>query len=83
MKSASYESGQAPIGEGRVTLMMQYYVYVLMFVVFDVAIMFLFAWGIGYVSIGIQGAFVMGIFLAILFIPIGYALHLADKRELW
>ncbi len=34
-----------PTGEGRSHFMMQYYAYILMFVVFDVMSIFLYAWG--------------------------------------
>ena len=44
IKFLPMECGQMPTGEGRSHFMMQYYSYILMFVVFDVMSIFLFAW---------------------------------------
>ena len=45
VKFLPMECGQMPTGEGRSHFMMQYYAYILMFVVFDVMSIFLYAWG--------------------------------------
>ena len=45
VKFLPMECGQMPTGEGRSHFMMQYYAYILMFVVFDVMAIFLYAWG--------------------------------------
>ncbi len=78
-----FESGQVPQGEARRRLVMQYYPYLLMFVVFDVVGMFLFAWGISYTKIPYTGSFLVLLFLFLLAAPLGYALQLALKREIW
>ncbi len=83
VKQATYESGQVPVGEGRVSMMMQYYVYLLIFVVFDVVSMFLYAWGAVYLNVGFQSTYVILLLLLVLLIPIGYALKLSTRRELW
>ena len=54
-----------------------------MFVVFDVTVMFLFSWGVSFTRLGIQTLQVMLPFLAIVLIPMAYALSLAGKRENW
>jgi len=78
-----FESGQVPQGEARTRLVMQYYPYLLMFVVFDVVGMFLFAWGISYRAIPLNASFLVLLFLFLLAAPLGYALHLALHRENW
>ena len=84
MKRATFESGQVPTGEARVHLMMQYYPYLLIFVVMDVIAMFLFAWATTSITISsIATAFVIGLFLLVIFIPLGFALRLAGRRDLW
>jgi len=83
VKHTVFECGQVPIGEGKRHFMMQYYAYLLMFVVFDVVSMFLFAWGVSYIDLGFQSAVVITAFLAVILVPIGYALTLAGRRELW
>ena len=44
VKFLPMECGQMPTGEGRSHFMMQYYAYILMFVVFDVMSIFLYTW---------------------------------------
>jgi|TARA_B100001964_G_scaffold226150_1_gene274745 NADH-quinone oxidoreductase subunit A len=83
IKAQPFESGQIPTGEGRLNFMMQYYAYLLMFVIFDVMSMFIFAWAASYFQIGFSSAGIIIGFLVILFVPMGYALHLAGRRELW
>jgi NADH-quinone oxidoreductase subunit A len=78
-----FESGQVPQGEARRRLAMQYYPYVLMFVVFDVVGMFLFAWGISFTQIPIGSSLMVLLFLLLLGAPLGYALRLALRRENW
>ena len=78
-----FESGQVPQGEGRRRLAMQYYPYLLMFVVFDVVGMFLFAWGISFSKLPLDVSFLVLLFIVLLAAPLGYALNLALHRENW
>ncbi len=81
MKQSTFEAGQVPTGNARVHLIMQYYAFLLIFVVFDVVSMFLFAWAA--VSFSLVSAITIGVFLGIIFIPIAYAISLAGRKELW
>jgi NADH:ubiquinone oxidoreductase subunit 3 (subunit A) len=82
MKLATFEAGQVPQGDARVHLLMQYYAYLLIFVIADVVSIFLYAWAMAsYVPI--SGAISIGIFLLLIFVPLGYGIHLARKRDLW
>lgn len=83
IKEQPFESGQISTGEGRLNFMMQYYAYLLMFVVFDVMTMFIFAWGSSYFQLSVPSASIIIVFLGILLVPLGYALHIAGKSELW
>jgi len=83
IKSQTFESGQIPKGESRVHLMMQYYAYLIMFVVFDVVIMFMLAWSTAFARLGPSSALVVLPFLVAIFIPMWYALKLAGRREIW
>lgn len=83
IKESTFECGQVPVGEARVSLMMQYYAYLLMFVVCDVMVMFLFAWAVAYLNVGIHTSLYIIVFLGLILVPIVYALRLAGKRELW
>jgi len=78
-----FESGNVPQGEARKRVVMQYYPYLLMFVVFDVVGMFLFAWGISFAAIPAGDSLLVILFLILLGAPLGYALRLALHRENW
>ena len=54
-----------------------------MFVIFDVNVMILIAWGHAFTNIGIQSLVSLLPFLAVLLCPMAYALHLAGRRENW
>jgi len=45
--------------------------------------MFLFAWGLNLRALGEAGSLPVLVFIVVLLIPLGYALHLADHRENW
>jgi NADH-quinone oxidoreductase subunit A len=81
MKLATFEAGQVPQGDARIHLLMQYYPFLLIFVIADVVGMFLYAWGAA--TIPVSGALAIGIFLGLIFIALAYALYFARKRELW
>ena len=83
VKFLPMECGQVPSGEGRSHFMMQYYSYILMFVVFDVMSIFLYAWGVTFFSIPKEATLPMIRFLGIMFAAMGYALFLAGRKGIW
>jgi len=85
IKNAPFEAGQVPRGRGKMHYMMQYYAYLLMFVVFDVMAMFLFAWAVAYqpLALGQFSGWLMTIFVGALLIPMALTVHMAGKREIW
>jgi NADH-quinone oxidoreductase subunit A len=85
LKNAPFESGQVPQGAGKMHFMMQYYAYLLMFIVFDVLGMFLYAWAAAYkpLALGLSSDWAVTLFIGMLFIPMGFALVLAGRRDLW
>lgn len=83
VKFLPMECGQVPVGEGRSHFMMQYYAYILMFVVFDVIAIFLYAWGSSLLSISREATLPMIAFLGIMFAAMGYALYLSGRKGIW
>jgi NADH-quinone oxidoreductase subunit A len=83
VKFLPMECGQIPTGEGRSHFMMQYYAYILMFVVFDVMSIFLYAWGSSLLSIRKEATLPMMAFLGIMFAAMGYALYLSGRKGIW
>jgi NADH-quinone oxidoreductase subunit A len=82
-KRAPFESGQISSGAGRTRFIIQYYPYILMFVVYDVIAMFLFAWAINLRALGAAGTLPILVFMLVALPPLAYALHLANRRENW
>src|SRR5208283_5772200 len=77
MKRATFEAGQVPTGEARVHLMMQYYPYLLIFVVMDVISMFLFAWATTTITLSsIDSSLAIGLFLLVIFASLVFGLQL-------
>lgn len=74
VKESTYECGMKPFGDARIQLDVKYYLYALMFVLFDVEAIFLFPWAIAYnhlkFSVLILEAFV---FVFILIVGLVYA----------
>ena len=66
IKQATYECGLETVGDTWVQFKVQYYIYGLIFLVFDVEMVFLFPWAVTYDRLGLLGFVEMAIFLAIL-----------------
>lgn len=72
-KSDAYECGVRTYGETWVRFRIQYYIYALMFVVFDIETVFLFPWAVSYAGLGSFALIEMIVFLVILSIGLVYA----------
>ncbi len=73
-KLSTYESGIDPIGTGWAQTNVRYYVFALLFVVFDVEAVFLFPWAIVFERLGTQAFVEMLIFIGILALALLYAI---------
>lgn len=80
-KGISYESGVDPIGESWIQYNIRYYLFALLFVIFDVEAVFLYPWAVAYDSLRSSvGLFVLGeMLLFIFFLVLG--LIYAWKKE--
>ena len=83
VKFLPMECGQVPSGEGRTHFMMQYYPYILMFVIFDVVAIFLYAWGSALLELPKSATLSMMGFLAIMFGAMSFALYQSGRRRIW
>lgn len=83
VKFLPMECGQVPKGEGRTHFMMQYYAYILMFVVFDVMAIFLYAWGSTLFNLSPEATLPIIAFLGIMFAAMAFALHQSRRRNIW
>jgi NADH-quinone oxidoreductase subunit A len=72
-KFVTYECGVDPIGGGWSQTTVRYYIFALLFVIFDVEAVFLFPWAVVYEKIGVFAFVEMMIFIAILALGLVYA----------
>lgn len=72
-KYTTYESGNEPVGEGQIRFNIRYYLFALMFIVFDVETVFLYPWAVAYKKLGLFALVEMSIFVAMLAVGLLYA----------
>ncbi|MCL4155693.1 UNVERIFIED_CONTAM: hypothetical protein GTU68_017845, partial [Idotea baltica] len=72
-KGLTYESGVDAIGDRWSQTQIRYYVFALLFVIFDVEAIFIFPWATRLEVYGFFGLVEMGIFVAILLLGLAYA----------
>lgn len=72
-KMSTYECGVDPIGSGWTQSTIRYYIFALLFVIFDVEAVFLFPWAVVFEDIGLFAFVEMMIFVAILALGLLYA----------
>jgi NADH-quinone oxidoreductase subunit A len=72
-KSMAYESGVNPVGDGWSQSQVRYYIFALLFVVFDVEAVFIFPWATQLERYGTFGLVEMGIFVFVLLLGLVYA----------
>ncbi|WP_211326591.1 NADH-quinone oxidoreductase subunit A [Paenibacillus flagellatus] len=72
-KQTTYESGNEPVGESHVRFNIRYYLFALMFVIFDVETVFLYPWAVAYDFLGLFALIEMLIFVALLVVGLIYA----------
>jgi NADH-quinone oxidoreductase subunit A len=72
-KVISYESGVDPVGAGFGQSQVRYYIFALLFVLFDVEAVFIFPWALGLETYGTFGLVEMAIFIIILALGLVYA----------
>jgi NADH-quinone oxidoreductase subunit A len=72
LKLSIYECGEDPVGSGWMKFNIRFYVVALIFILFDVEIVFLFPWAVVYKQMGTLAFFEMLVFLAILVVGFAY-----------
>ncbi len=80
-KSATYECGVETEGDAWGQFNVRYYVYALLFVVFDVEVVFLYPWAVSFTNVGVAGFVAGALFLLIL--VVGFVYDWAKKALEW
>jgi len=72
-KSAPYESGMRPIGPGTRRIPIHFYLVAVLFILFDIEVVFFLPWAVVFRRLGIFGLVEMFIFILILLVGYFYA----------
>jgi len=72
-KTVNYECAEKPIGNSWVRFNNRFYIFALIFVIFDVEVIFLFPWAVAFGQLGLFALVEMIVFILILFFGIFYA----------
>jgi NADH:ubiquinone oxidoreductase subunit 3 (subunit A) len=72
-KSISYECGLLPLGRTRTQNNVRYYLFAILFLIFDVEAVFLFPWAVNIAKSNVTVFWDMVLFIGILAVGLGYA----------
>ena len=72
-KQAPYESGSPLFSDARIQFPMRYYIIAMLFVIFDIEVIFMIPWAIRFQSLGLLGLIEMLVFIGILLAGFWYA----------
>ena len=72
-KGYPYESGIDTFGDSHARFGISFYIYALMFVAFDIEVVFIFLWALAFQNLLLSGFISMLIFVAVLMLGLAYA----------
>ncbi|MGB3207783.1 MAG: photosynthetic/respiratory NAD(P)H-quinone oxidoreductase subunit C [Crinalium sp.] len=72
-RRTTYESGMEPIGGAWIQFNIRYYMFALVFVIFDVETVFLYPWAVAFNRLGLLAFIEALVFIAILVVALVYA----------
>lgn len=73
IKNTPYECGEVPIGQAWIQFNVGYYLFGLLFLIFDVEAAFLYPWAVVFRDAGLVGLMEAGIFIFVLIVGLAYA----------
>lgn len=72
-KLSAYECGSEPFSDARMPFPVRYYIFAMLFVIFDVEIIFLYPWAVVFNKIGLIGLLEMLMFIGLFLVAYAYA----------
>lgn len=79
-KTSPYECGIEPEGDARERFPIKFYLIALLFIIFDIEVVFLYPWAVVFKKLGLFGLIEMGIFVFILLIGYYYIIKKGALR---
>jgi NADH-quinone oxidoreductase subunit A len=66
VKNASWESGVESVGDARTPISYKYFITAILFVLFDIEIIFMYPWAVNFREFGLEGFLPMILFLGVI-----------------
>ena len=80
-KDKNFECGIESIGNARIPFSVKYFLVAILFVLFDIEVIFLYPWAINFKELGIEGMVKMFIFMMLLLV--GFFYIIKKKALIW
>jgi NADH-quinone oxidoreductase subunit A len=74
IKMESFECGIEPQGNARIPFSIKYFLVAILFVLFDVEVIFMYPWAVNFKELHVQGLVEMGLFIAFFLVGFYYIL---------
>ena len=71
-KLSTYESGMEPVRTARERFSVKFYMVAVLFILFDIEVVFLYPWAVAFRDLGMQGFVTMVVFILILLVGYFY-----------
>lgn len=72
-KLSPYECGSEPFSDARMPFPVRYYIFAMLFVIFDIEVIFLYPWAVVFGKIGFIGLVEMLVFIGLFLVAYAYA----------
>jgi NADH-quinone oxidoreductase subunit A len=72
-KLSAYECGSEPFSDARMPFPVRYYIFAMLFVIFDIEVIFLYPWAVVFDKIGLIGLVEMLVFIGLFLLAYVYA----------
>jgi len=72
-KLTSYECGSEPFSDARMPFPVRYYIFAMLFVIFDIEVIFLYPWAVVFTKIELIGLIEMMVFIGLFIVAYVYA----------
>lgn len=72
VKDKNFECGIESVGNARVPFSVKYFLVAILFVLFDVEVIFLYPWAVNFKDLGIEGMLKMVVFMSLLLVGFFY-----------
>ncbi len=73
-KDKNFECGIESVGNARIPFSVKYFLVAILFVLFDIEVIFMYPWAVNFKEMGLEGLFKMGIFMILLLVGFFYVI---------